>query len=334
MKNVGRKFKMTGFIFFFPLLLFAQKATVPEVSFLHSPLGDYLYFLFNRKEYKTVPQMDSLIGTQEIPKLGALIALPEIVTSAQINDYRDIYPILKKYYYNTRATLIEKPQPKRLSFSDEYPPYDSILALVKKGQVFYPKFFQQWKEHVEPLEIKQIEEWKHQLATQNVLETFYNLTKLTLHTDRLEIAAMAYHMAGSANYSPAAIYTSLFRKPNLPWVIGHEGTHLLLSGPVGANWMSRKNVKKLGQLAEKKGESLYEIEENTCHFLQAMLAKACGTEEKTYSIHNPYPQGFRREMLAKMEEQWSDYLKSQDNIIEFMIRVAEQVLKQMPDKSK
>jgi hypothetical protein len=333
MKNFGRRFKLTGLAFLLPFLLFAQKDTLPTVTFLHSPLGDYLYFLFNRKEYKVIPQMDSLIGTKKIPKLGALIALPEIVTSAQISNYKEVYPLLEKYYKNTNATLIDKPHPKRLSFSDQYPSYDTILKLVKQGEPFFPAFLQQWEKHVEPMELKQIEEWKKQMAAQKVIETFYNITKLSFKTKRLEIAAMAYHMAGSANYSPAGIYTSLFREPNLPWVVGHEGTHLLLSKPVGADWMNRALAKKLGQLAERKGESLYEIEENTCHFLQAMLAKVCGTEEKTYSIHSPYPQGFRREMLAKMEEQWNDYLKRKENIVDFMMRIADLVLQNMPDKS-
>jgi hypothetical protein len=320
---------------FFSAPSIAQKKVrpkTPEVTFLHSPLGDFLYFLFNRKEYKAIPRMDSLIGMSNTSKLDALIALPEIVTSEQVTDYQDIYKILEKYYKNTNATIIEKPHPKRLSFSDVYPSYDSIVTLVKAGERYYPAFLALWKVHVEPNELKQIAVWKEQLANKKILDSFYKITRLSYSTNKLEIAAMAYHMAGSANYSPAGIYTSLFREPNLPWVIGHEGTHLLLSGPVSTNWMQTSKAKVLSILAERKGESLYEIEENTCHFLQAMLAKLCGTVKVDYSIHTPYPEGFRRSMLAYMEMYWSTYLLNDITIIDFMMQAAEVTLQKMPDK--
>jgi hypothetical protein len=310
-----------------------QKATRPRIDFIHSPLGDYLYFLFNRKKFEAFPQMDSVIGITNVPKLKALLALPEIVASSQKRDYKVIYHLLEKYYKNTRATLIEKPFAKRLSYSDKYPAYDTILSLVKKGEAHYPSFARFWKQHVEPKEIEQITEWKKQLRENKVMETYYQITKRSFKTKRLEVAAMAYHLAGSANYSPAGIYTSLFNKPNLPWVIGHEGTHLLLSGPAGADWMKSPKAQDLAILAKAKGETLYEIEENTCHFLQAMLAKACGTEESTYSIHAPYPKGFRREMLARMEAQWEQYRKSKEDIIDYMMRVAEETLLSMADKA-
>ncbi len=330
-------FYISCFVVLFSCVSNAQQATkvpVPRVKFIHSSLGDFLYFLFNRKEYKAIPKLDSLLHITDVPELDAIIALPEIITSAQISKYIDIYPLLERYYKGQSATIINSPHPKRISFSDTFPVYDSINLLVKRGELYYPAFDSLWKIHVAPLEIRQIENWQIQLKESSVLENFYRITKLQLKTDELEIAAMAYHLAGSANYSPAGIYTSLFKTPNLPWVIGHEGTHLLLTVPVGADWMKSSKVKKLQKLADQKGITLYEIEENTCHFMQAMLSKICGTEKSDYSIHQPYPKGFQRDLIAAMEKDWDRYLLSKENIVDYMIQKSTQILLLMPNQMK
>ncbi|MBO9661150.1 MAG: hypothetical protein J7527_20165, partial [Chitinophagaceae bacterium] len=229
---------MMGFV----LLLATIKAqnpayTEPKVSFVHSAIGDYLYLLFNRKALESHPDIDSLSGIRDLPTLDELIALPEIVTSMQISSYEEIYPILEQYYKNAGSTTIQQPFVKKLGFGEKLPPYDTILALVTAGEPHFKQFDSLWQEHIFPQIDLQIKNWQHQLELLDVTGNYQRLTRLSLKTDTLQIGALAYHLAGSANYNPTGIYTSLFKTPNLPWVIGHEGTHLLLTGPAGKNWI-------------------------------------------------------------------------------------------------
>lgn len=301
----------------------------PYVKWEESPLGDYLYLLFNRKTLEMFPDMDSLIGIRHIPTLDNLVALPEIVTSLQLTRYSDIYPVLKQYYKNTSNLLQEKPVMKKLGYGDRLPPYDSLLALVKRGEPFYDRFEMLWRKHIQPSIELHTATWRQQLTQGKVLQEYRSITRLTWQTDTLGIAALAYHLAGSANYSPTGIYTSLFKTPNLPWVIGHEGTHLLLTGPAGYNWMQTKQARRMARLAATKGTSLYEIEEAMCHFMQAQLSKACGTKPADFPIASRYEEGLLRNLLTYWESHWSTYRQGSSTIVSYLLEGAEVVLRKM-----
>ncbi|RYZ19992.1 MAG: hypothetical protein EOO16_18235 [Chitinophagaceae bacterium] len=308
----------------------AQSRTLPRISFLNSAPADFLYFLFNRTEPSVAPKLDSLLNMGQVPTIDALISLPEIVASEGVTTYEGIYPVLERYY-SPKALSRSRRSPKKLAFSDRYPSYDTLLALVRAGAPYYPKFLEYWKEHVAPAEYRQMEVWRQQLTELQVLDSFYALTRMRLRTDSLQIAAIAFHVAGSANYTPAGIYTSLFKKPNLPWVIGHEATHLLLTGPVGVNWMKRPAARALAALAKQKGENLYEIEENMCHFMQALLSRTCGTRPKDYAIAAPYPEGFRKRFLEQLEAGLHQYRAGREDLADWMMRTASITLLAMPD---
>ncbi|MCG2613323.1 hypothetical protein LZZ85_03490 [Terrimonas sp. NA20] len=298
----------------------------PAVQFVHSSLGDYLYLLFNRKTLDHHPDIDSISGIRNLSTLDELIALPEIVTSLQLKYYREIYPLLDRLYKKAGSTTIQKPFQKKLGFGERLPHYDSILALVKAGEAHFSTFDSIWQKQILPEIEAHTAIWKHQLTEMNVLENYQRLTRLYLATDTLQIGALAYHLAGSANYNPTGIYTSLFKTPNLPWVIGHEGTHLLLTGPAGQNWMELPRAKKLAKLAISHKTSLYEMEEAMCHFMQAQLSKTCGTKPADFPIASRYEKGMLRELLAYWEMNWPQYMAGTTTIIDFLIQGGEVVL--------
>jgi hypothetical protein len=321
-------FTMIGFI----LILATIKAQntnhpSPKVRFVYSSIGDYLYLLLNRKTIDAYPDIDSLSGIRELSTLDELIALPEIATSMQISEYKEIYPILDQFYKNATTTTIRQPFPKKLGFGERLPSYDTLLSLIKAGEPHFKQFDSLWKKQILPEISTQIKEWQLQLETQDVLVNFQQLTRLPLKTDTLQIGALAYHLAGSANYNPAGIYTSLFKTPNLPWVIGHEGTHLLLTGPAGQNWMQSQKGKKLTPLAVKNNTTLYELEEAMCHFMQAQLSKTCGTKPPDFPIAARYEKGPMRNLLAYWETNWPQYLAGSNTIVDFMIQGGEAVWK-------
>jgi hypothetical protein len=295
----------------------------PTVQFVRSSLGDYLYLLFNRKTLDNHPDIDSITGIRQLPTLDELIALPEIVTSIQIKSYQEIYPLLDHFYKNAKTTVALKPVFRKLGFGEQLPPYQTILTLVRSGESHFRIFDSLWQQQILPEINEQVKVWKQQLSDMNVLEKYQQLTRLHLATDTLQIGALAYHLAGSANYNPTGIYTSLFKTPNLPWVIGHEGTHLLLTGPAGQNWMHLPGVKKLTKLAAIHKSSLYELEEAMCHFMQAQLSKTCGTKPADFPIAARYEKGLLRELLAYWETNWPQYLAGTATIVEFMIQGGE-----------
>ncbi|MET0461764.1 MAG: hypothetical protein ABW007_01365 [Chitinophagaceae bacterium] len=320
---------MIGFVTAFAVIRTQKSNTPPPVvQFVHSPLGDYLYLLFNRKTLSDHPDIDSLAGIRDLATLEELIALPEIVISLQINTYAEIYPVLDRFYKNARSTTLHDPFPKKLGFGEQLPSYDTILALIKAGEPHFNRFDSLWQQLILPAIILQTNTWKKQLTDLRVLENYQRLTRLTLKTDTLQIGALAYHLAGSANYHPTGIYTSLFKTPNLPWVIGHEGTHLLLTGPAGMNWMQSPRVAKLTKLATLRETSLYELEEAMCHFMQAQLSKSCGTKPADFPIASRYEKGMLQELLVYWETNWPQYLAGKTTIIDFMIQGGEVVWKQ------
>jgi hypothetical protein len=61
------------------------------------------------------------------------------------------------------------------------------------------------------------------------LNKLQELERLSFPFSNLDVGAMALHLSGSGNTYPAGVYTSLFKKPNLAWVLGHEATHLMVA---------------------------------------------------------------------------------------------------------
>lgn len=303
-----------------------DKFQIPKVKFVNSALGDYLYYLFNRKQISIVPVLDSILKMQEIPKLGALIALPEIVTAKQTENYQDIYRMIDLYYKNPHDLEITYPHQKKIGFSYIRPTADSINRLVKLGYSRFPAFKKIWQDKFKAVENNQIKAWKSQLNQLKVLEKFNSLTKLSFRSKEILIAAMIFHPAGSANYNPSSIYTGLFKEPDLAWVIGHEGTHLLLSGPKGHLWANYPFANELIKLAYSNGILPNDIEEALCHYMQAKLSRMCGLTISDKSIYDPYPDGFQRTFLSKLDAGWESYASSDQDIIQYMISTAQKVL--------
>lgn len=298
----------------------------PEVELIKTPLGDYLYFLLCRKPHKAVPDLDSLLGIREIPRMRVLIALPEIVASYRTSDYQDVYSIIDRYYSGDSVTSVSKG--RRVSYSSIVPPAEEIEELVRKGEEAWPEFLKYWEQYIEPLEDQQIEAWEQQLRENDVLGNYAELTKIQFKSPRLEVAAMAFHLSGSCNFNPHGIYTSLFTRPNLPWALGHEGTHILLS-EFEAHWMSDPRVAALEERVAGAGYRIYDLEEAVCLFMQAALARRCGTVADDYFMHTKIQDEFMGVYIKKLEEGLDEYLKDDSmDIVDYMIATAETTLEE------
>jgi len=298
----------------------------PEIEFIKTPLGDYLYFLLCRKPHKAVPGLDSLLGIKDIPRMRVLIALPEIIAACRIDNYNDVYRVIDSYYGGDSLNSLNRG--KRISYSSIVPPAEEIEELVRKGEEAWPEFLKYWKQYIEPLEDQQIDAWEKQLRETDIMRKYAELTKLSFKIPSLEVAAMAFHLSGSCNFNPHGVYTSLFNKPNLPWALGHETTHILLS-VYESDWKSDPRVIGLEPGLIKAGYGLNDLEEAVCLFMQAALARQCGTVANDYFMHKKIQDEFMGAYIKNLEEGLDVYLMDDSmDIVDYMIATAETTLEE------
>ena len=116
---------------------------------------------------------------------------------------------------------------------------------------------------------------------------------------------MPFHPAGSANYSPAGVYTSLFRTPDLGRVLGHEASHLLWSAAVGTDWKAHSLAASVTGLAEAKE---VDVEETMCLLMQTILSQEAGVQPRDYRVSTDLEAGPQRDLMTALEGGWSAYL--------------------------
>ena len=186
------------------------------LNYLHNPFSDYLFYLLYRDQ-KQYP-LDSILDLHKIQTLSSLISLQEIVASERIKNYNDIYMHVEIYKYS-KSRKIEKPYPKIIAYSDEIPNYDSLINILKEGEKYFTIFYEYWRQKIEPIEIKTIESWRIQDSLYHPFDKLQQITRIRFKSDTLDIACIALHLAGSGNYSPPGVYTSVFKNPDLARVL-------------------------------------------------------------------------------------------------------------------
>jgi hypothetical protein len=91
-----------------------------ELRFIRSPYADYPFHLLYRDTTRLAAVRS--LPLDSVPTLGTLIALPEIVASARVNAYREIFPFVELYRHPP-GRIVTAPVPRLLSYSDELPAY-------------------------------------------------------------------------------------------------------------------------------------------------------------------------------------------------------------------
>ena len=113
-----------------------------------------------------------------------------------------------------------------------------------------------------------------------------------------------FHPSGSGNYSPAAIYSSLFDEPNLCWFLGHEGSHLIWSAAHGT---PPERIPGAAALLEAAKARKLDVEETMCLFMQVQLSKACGATKAGFRLSTQLPEGLQKALMVALEEGWDGY---------------------------
>ena len=296
-----------------------------KVRFVHSPYADYLYYLLYRSTGQ-FPQLRDAVPLGDIPVLNRLISLSEQAASAQIQSYRELYPLVEQYRDAKEPVLQLSvdgvPHFRKLGYDYVLPPYQQIADIVRRGESSYPQFLDFWKENIAPAERQQISAWERQLEECQPVNKLQNIERFSFPFPDLDVAAIALHFAGSGNTFPAGVYSSLFSKPNLAWALGHEATHLMIDRYAGHNWLDHPLAAQATELIKRHGGEPPEIEESLCLFMQLKLSQTCGYDEPSRRISDRFaasvPKGA---ILRSLEAGWDSYQSDpKQDIIDYTLR--------------
>jgi len=211
---------------------------------------------------------------------------------------------------------------RKLAYSDRLPPFDTLSAIVHQGEAAFPAFQQYWDAKIAPLEQQQIEGWQHQVQDCAPLKKLQELERLRFPFATLDVAAIALHLSGSGNTDPVGVYTGLFKKPNLAWVLGHEATHLMVDAHAGHRWTSYPLAPEAIALVTLHGGTKNDIEESLSIFMQLALSQACGYSDPAKRMSASFPATTPAgAILRALEAGWAGYQadRTQD-IIDYVLR--------------
>ena len=301
----------------------AQKRTV-EVRFVQSSYADFLFYLL----YRSTGQFSALVTDVpmgKIPTLDSLISLPEQAASARIGNYRQLYPLVRRYKGITTGIVpvseAGRQHFRKLVYSDELPSFGQLDDIVHQGEAVYPVFRNFWAKEIAPAERQQIDVWKQQLSECAPLEKLQELERLPFPFSTLDVGAIALHLSGSGNTYPVGVYAVLFKKVDLAWLIGHEATHLIVDRYAGHKWRSYPQADRAIVLVTQHGGDANDIEESLALFMQVKLSQACGYTVATRRMSDNFPENTPTgAILRSLEGGWVDYQANHtQDIIQYML---------------
>jgi hypothetical protein len=277
---------------------------VPPLVFGSNMLADYLHVLLYRLPHDGFRPF-APPGFDKVPTLDALVAVPEVVASAGLKRYSQLHPFVRRAFARLPAKRVMHPVPRILSYSEHPPALAQVLSVIDAGAPYFPAFRTYWDEHVRAAVADQIAGWRDQDARLHPMRVLTGFQRLPLRARRLLVFAMPFHPSGSGNYSPPAIFSSLFDKPNLPWFLGHEGSHLIWSEAVGTPLANQPGAGAALALAQSRK---VDLEETMCLCMQVKTSIACGLSKPERRISNDFPAGPQKRLLVAMEDDWPQYI--------------------------
>lgn len=286
-----------------------------KVFFHHSPLLDYMFLLYINPSWKGI-NFERLLHLSIPLGRAGLVTLPEYAIVDNLTHYSQLYDLVKMYESSSKTE-------RMLTHSRHPPSYEGMVHILKKGEISYRRFSKLWKQYISPREQKIIQRWEQEFETSQPLHCLQKLTGLQWPYDELHLCISAFHPSGSALVGNPFVFTGFFNEekltPDSAWLIGHEGTHLLLEAHE-ADW---KKTPKGQEVIQKWGE---DAEEAVCLLLQSRLAWLCGfIGEKNIQYFDPADSDNFIRLAGAMAQHWDDYMNDTQKyptIIDFMIDIA------------
>lgn len=297
-----------------------------DIQFKKSPYADFLFYLLYRHGGEHQASLNAALPLQG-DGLPILISLPHLAIEAQ--GYADVIALTEPYRRAQRRVERMPPRPgderpryRILSHAEELPRFGELDRLVRSGEAGFAAFKQVWSKELAPREDAQIAVWKQQNSDCKPVERLQQMARMTFPHSSLTIGAVALHLSGSANTDPASITSAVWKKPNLPWTIGHEGTHLLVDEFAGARWKERPPAPEVIAKVVAAGGQAADIEEALSMLMQVKLAQACGTTAADYSLAAKLQKDGtpKYRIIVGLERDWPNYLSNhQMDLVDFML---------------
>jgi len=287
-----------------PMLGATVSMAAPPLAFGSNMLADYLHVLLYRLPHDDYPPF-APPGFDKVPTVDALVAVPEVVASAGLRSYGQLHPFVRRAFAALPVKRVMHPVPRILSYSEHPPALAQVLNVIDAGASYFPAFRIYWDQHVRSKVESQIAGWRDQDAHFHPLQVLTGFQRLPLRARRLLVFAMPFHPSGSGNYSPPAIFSSLFDKPNLPWFLGHEGSHLIWSEAVGTPLATQPGAQAALSLALAHK---LDLEETMCLCMQVKTSIACGLSKPDRRISDNVSDPSQKRLLVAMEDDWPAYL--------------------------
>jgi len=267
-----------------------------------------LFYLLNRST-RDFPELRLAVPLDGIPAMDELTFAPEDAISSKISAYSQLYQMVRSYHDGTRLTEI-----------------------IKRGEPMYGAFEEFWKAKIAPEEDRQMAEWARQYAKWHPVERLQRLERIKFPFTSINMDVIALDPSGSSMQGEhPTIFTAYSSIPDVAWVIGHEGTHMML-GPKGAKWPQRPGAAEAIAVMKARGGSEYDIEEALCLLMQVKLSQSFGRTPPNYTGSGKLGASPRRDLLARLERDWTKYLKnSRVDVADFLIG---EVLKTFRARSK
>lgn len=311
-----------------PLLVPAlgQSSEPQQVSirFVKSSAADYVMYLLFRSTGSYVG-LEKAIPLPNVPVMDERVSLPEVAASSNITKYSQLFPLIEPYKHPSGRVVLMPGTALRyriIAYSEELPTYERLRTSLEMGAAEYPTFVRYWTEHIAPDESAKIAVWQDQADKWHPFDGLQSLARLRFPAQRVDIGALALHGSGSGNTDPEGIYTTLAVK-NVAWMVGHEGTHLLVDEFGGNNWKGRPGAREAIALAVKRGATGSDLEEALCLLMQVKLSQLYGQTPADFRISPRMSDSAKKEVLADLESRWPEYQANpQQNLMDWFISVS------------
>lgn len=277
--------------------LLQPHATTPRLDYRSNTLGDYIHHLVFRADKARLPAFQSdLLPAPRDMVLDSLISLAERTALMGLDQYQDVEGLM-------RSMAKDNPSISETSLAEG-------SAFLAAGAAAYPAFQAYWAESILPLVSDHIATWKDQDRAYNPLRRLTELHRLpAIAEPTVPLVLMPFHPAGSGTVSPLGLYTSMFKKPDLGWFLGHEATHIIWIKSSPDGWESHPLAAKASALA-KSNEVL--LEELPCWLFQAAMSRECAVSPPDFLMSSRFSDGPTKNILLALETRWPEYLTSPD----------------------
>ncbi len=299
-----------------------------QIRFIKSSAADYVMYLLFRST-GSYNDLENAVPLPDIPVMEERISLPEVAASSDITSYSQLFPLIEPYRHpNGRVVLMPDSAHRYriIAYSNELPTYQRLRTSLEMGAAEYPAFVRYWTDHIAPDESARIAVWQDQADRWHPFDGLQSLARLRFPAQRVDIGALALHGSGSGNTDPEGIYTTLAVK-NVAWMIGHEGTHLLVDEFGGSNWKGRPGAQETIALAVKRGATGADIEEALCLLMQVKLSQLYGQTPADFKISPRVTDSVKKEVLTDLENRWPEYQANpRQNLMDWFISVSRTAL--------